>query len=114
MPPKPPVKLLDRTAPRKVAPVDPQSKFRPIERSPLAQEAILPPAKLPVTDVPTDSKEALIQMLARGIKPRPFDDTDEVIAPTPIGNTPQQYDAKGIWDYWVLVPTCDTLISFKG
>jgi hypothetical protein len=76
----------------------------------LSQQA--PP--VPVPPPGASSAEILESLLKHGLKDRPYDDTFELIAPQPITNTPQDFDAKKYWDTWTVTPTIDALISFKG
>jgi len=49
-----------------------------------------------------------------GMKQRSYDETDDAIPPVAISQTPDYYDAGVFWDAWIITPTIDSLVSFKG
>lgn len=58
--------------------------------------------------------ELLEELLTRGFKERSFDVSDEIVAPKPITDKGDRFDAGEIWDSWIVIPSIDARISFKG
>lgn len=92
-------------------------KARPRGAVPMAAAGprlLRPGAKGKVPPAPKTIEELLRDFAARGIKTRPFDVEDQVIAPEPITDKGSRFDAGRFFDSWALVPSIDAKISFEG
>jgi hypothetical protein len=97
-------------AARQVAPGGQPRRLQRLGPGPIALQT--PPVPTPGPNAPLE--EMLANLVTYGIKQRSYDETDDVIAPDAITATGANYDAKVLWDHWIVNPTVDALISFKG
>ena len=69
------------------------------------------PSPVPSGDTTLDILRILLRY---GIEQRSYDIQDAIVAPDPITDKGNSFDAGEFWDHWIISPSIDSRISFRA